>query len=100
MTVILEPQDAAAAGICWLARWHRLGRLHGAEAVSSAASGRHPEKCGWCRHAPTELLVALEEFNRQDGEESRLSGRFRALPRDAQRALVDRSLYGTAVLVP
>lgn len=94
--MIHEPQDAAAAGICWLARWGARGRLHGTEAATFAAALRHPRECGWCSYPMPALMDWLQDFNRRDIG-NRMSARFRLLPTDAQRALVDRSLYSEGV---
>ena len=82
---ISEPAAAAAAGICWLHRWQRKASLHG---FTVRTSDRHPSECGWCAFPLPELAQWLADFNFEDGDDHRLSQRFRSLPPDRQRALV------------
>jgi hypothetical protein len=95
--MIHDPQDAAAAGICWLARWTARGRLHGVEGVTTAVAMRHRVECAWCPYPSDVLLAWVEDFNRRDGDDYRISARFRAMPAPRQRELVDRSLYPEGV---
>lgn len=86
--MISDPQDAAAAGICWLARWS----AHPFAPIAENARTRHPRPCRWCVVDPELLIEWLQDFNERDSADF-ISSRFRALPPDAQRRLVDRSLY-------
>ena len=56
--------------------------------VAIPVSHRHPGPCGWCPYPLTDLADWLREFNAEDGDDHRLSRRFRSLPPERQRALV------------
>jgi hypothetical protein len=87
----LDPQSAAAASICWLARWQGDGTYR---AIAAAATTRHPSECAWCVYPLDALISMVEDFNEAD---ERLAYRFAQLPSDEQRARVERAMYGEAV---
>jgi hypothetical protein len=98
----MDPAAAVAASICWLARWRGVGAK-----FAKAATVRHPSRCAWCDYPPGYLVTMVEEFNDADlvydgngvrfdshGQPlHRVGGRFHALPRERQRALVTAAQY-------
>lgn len=85
MTVVFEPAEAIAAGLCLTAR-----------TIAKGVTNRHPRPCGWCEYSIDELRQLIEGYNAWAGykerggtyerHEARL---FQGLPRAEQARLVE-----------